>query len=77
MDGWEFLNLLSKDDRLATIPVVVMSAASNAATEPQHRTLKKPIDLDILVRIVREHCCGHREAGPASGRGESLPSAGD
>ena len=77
MDGWQFLNRLSRDDRLATIPVVVMSAAANTTTASQHVVLKKPIDLDILVRIVREHCCGHRDPSAAPGRGESLPPAGD
>jgi CheY-like chemotaxis protein len=72
MDGWQLLNVLSRDDRLATIPVVVMSAAAQPATG-QLRTLKKPIDLEILLQIVREHCCGHRNPGPASGRGASAP----
>jgi two-component system chemotaxis response regulator CheY len=75
MDGWQLVNLLSRDDRLATIPVVVMSAAAHATTAPAHRTLKKPVDLDILLKIVREHCCGDRNPGAAPGRGESVPPA--
>ena len=58
MDGWQLLSQLSRDDRLATIPVVVISAATNPTTEPPHLTLKKPNDLEILLQIVREHCCG-------------------
>jgi CheY-like chemotaxis protein len=73
MDGWQLLNLLSRDDRLATIPVVVMSAAANPATAPKHPTLKKPVDLEILLQIVHDHCCGHRGPGQAPGRGDSIP----
>src|SRR5689334_79576 len=60
LDGWQLVNLLPRDDRLATIPVVVISAAANPTTVPQHLTLKKPIDLEILLQIVRDHCCGER-----------------
>jgi len=77
LDGWELVNALSRDDRLATIPVVVMSAMSNPATVPERRTLKKPIDLEILLQIVREHCCGEGNPGPAPERGETLPPASD
>jgi two-component system, chemotaxis family, chemotaxis protein CheY len=73
MDGWQLVHFLSRDDRLATIPVVVMSAATNATTMPMHPTLKKPIDLEILVDIVRDHCCGHREPSPPRDRIESVP----
>jgi CheY-like chemotaxis protein len=77
LDGWELVNALSRDDRLATIPVVVMSAMSNPATVPERPTLKKPIDLEILLQIVREHCCGERNPGPAPERGETLPPTSD
>jgi CheY-like chemotaxis protein len=73
MDGWQLLNVLSRDDRLATIPVVVMSAAANPTTLATHPTLKKPIDLEILLRIVRDHCCGDGNSEPPRRRDESLP----
>jgi two-component system chemotaxis response regulator CheY len=72
MDGWQLLQMLARDDRLATIPVVVMSAAANANTIPTHPTLKKPIDLEILMQIVRGHCCGERDPGPST-REQSVP----
>jgi CheY-like chemotaxis protein len=77
MDGWQLVNVLSRDDRLATIPVVVMSAAANAHTVPEHPTLKKPIDMEILLQIVRDHCCGHRNPGSGPGRGETVPPSGE
>ena len=64
MNGWELMKALSKNDRLATIPVVVMSAASRPACGEAQRVMKKPIDLDIMLRIVREHCCGERGSNP-------------
>ena len=73
MDGWQLLHFLSRDDHLATIPVVVMSAAANPTSKAMHPTLKKPIDLEILLEIVRDHCCGHREPGSRRDRGTSVP----
>jgi two-component system, chemotaxis family, chemotaxis protein CheY len=72
MDGWQLVDMLSHDDRLATIPVVLMSAASKTAL-PHHRTLKKPIDLDLLLQIVREHCGDGGRGGRESDRGRALP----
>jgi CheY-like chemotaxis protein len=77
VDGWQLLGMLSQNDRLATIPIVVMSAAIDAKTALVHPTLKKPIDLEILLRIVREHCCGHRNPGPPPARGETIPPANE
>src|SRR5437868_427906 len=46
MDGWELMKALSKNDRFATIPVVVMSAMPKAKNLEGQRVVKKPIDLD-------------------------------
>jgi CheY-like chemotaxis protein len=55
MSGWDLINALSKDDRLATLPVIVISAAEQ--NEPTgYRRIKKPFDLDELVKIVDELC---------------------
>ena len=55
MNGWELIKALSDDDRLATLPVLVMSAVDQA--EPQgYRRIKKPFDIDELIRIVGELC---------------------
>jgi len=66
MDGWQLMRALSASDRLATIPVVVMSASPHAAQVEGQTVVKKPIDLDILLQIVRDHCCGDRGAAPGS-----------
>jgi CheY-like chemotaxis protein len=55
MDGWQLIRALSDDDRFATLPVVVVSANDQKAPEG-YRQVKKPIDLDDLVKIVCELC---------------------
>jgi two-component system chemotaxis response regulator CheY len=72
MNGWELLQALSQQDRLATIPVVVMSAMSGSPILPAQKIVKKPIDFAILVEIVREHCCGER--GPGARTKDHHPS---
>ncbi len=58
MDGWEFQRERRRHPSLADVPVVVLSAldetrASEAAT---HEFLKKPLDFDHLLQIVRAYC---------------------
>jgi len=55
LDGWDLIKALSRDDRLATLPVVVMSALDHDHPEG-FRRIKKPFDLEDLVRIVSELC---------------------
>ena len=58
MNGWEVLKELQEDVFLATIPVVVISAASNGKSRPAGAVgyIKKPVDLDSLLRIIKKHC---------------------
>jgi CheY-like chemotaxis protein len=55
MNGWELIKALSKDDRLATLPVVVVSAVDDQAPLG-FRRIKKPFDLDELIQIVSDLC---------------------
>jgi two-component system chemotaxis response regulator CheY len=55
MDGAALVAALREDDRLATLPVVIVTAA-DASAPHGCRLLKKPIDFDDLVRIVDELC---------------------
>jgi len=55
MDGWQLIRALSQDDRLATLPVVVVSAAQQGGPRG-FRRVKKPIELDDLMKIVSELC---------------------
>ena len=58
MDGWEFINYVSADNVLATIPVVVITANADSVGHVPHakRVIKKPVDLDFLDEALRE-CC--------------------
>lgn len=58
MNGWAFAEALRADMMLAPIPVVVVTAfAEKAARVTQARgILKKPIDFDSLLRVVKQFC---------------------
>jgi CheY-like chemotaxis protein len=58
MDGWEFRRQQQADPALAPVPVIVLSAldqarASNLEAEA---FLKKPLDFDRLLSLVRAYC---------------------
>jgi CheY-like chemotaxis protein len=58
MDGWEFRRQQKADPDLAPVPVIVLSALDQgrAATVDAAAFLKKPLDFDRLLALVREHC---------------------
>ena len=58
MDGWEFRRQQKADPDLAHVPVIVLSALdqARAAAVDAAAFLKKPLDFDRLLRLVRQHC---------------------
>lgn len=63
MDGATFRENQLKNPRLADIPVVVISAFTDAARlaasmRPKH-TLPKPLDMNALLKVVLEVCPEH------------------
>jgi CheY-like chemotaxis protein len=59
MNGWQFLDAKKQNDVLAPIPVVVSSAAGDTILPPRGvKLMRKPIDVDALIRVVETHC-GH------------------
>jgi CheY-like chemotaxis protein len=58
MDGWEFRRRQQADPDLAPVPVIVLSALdqARASTVDAAAFLKKPVDFDRLIQLVREHC---------------------
>lgn len=57
MNGWEFLHSMQQDCVIATIPVVVVSAVAEKAKD--HGVagyVKKPVDLNVLLSLVRRFC---------------------
>ena len=59
MDGWEFMEEHRRIE--SCIPIIVVSAYSSAE---QLRSagvvayLRKPVDIDALLALVRRHCAG-------------------
>jgi CheY-like chemotaxis protein len=58
MDGWEFRREQRRDPELAPIPVIVLSALDpqRAADIGGNAFLKKPLDFDRLIDLVRQFC---------------------
>jgi CheY-like chemotaxis protein len=58
MNGWEVCAEMAADPRLRDMPVVVLTGGLWAARDdlPVAAFLRKPIDLDTLVRVVGENC---------------------
>ncbi|MCY0991240.1 response regulator [Nannocystis sp. ILAH1] len=57
LDGWQVIDRLRAQDRLLALPVVVMSAASpKAAPADVAAFVRKPIDLDLLLGLVKRYC---------------------
>jgi CheY-like chemotaxis protein len=58
MDGWEFRRHQQADPALAGVPVIVLSALDQArATNVEAVAfLKKPLDFDRLLDLVRQYC---------------------
>ncbi len=58
MDGWEFRREQQRDATLSGVPVVVLSALdeSRIGNIGAAAYLKKPLDFDRLIDLVRRHC---------------------
>ena len=55
---WELLfQALSTEDRVATLPMVLVAVSAPGLFIRPVLT-KRPIDFEIVFRIAREHCCG-------------------
>ena len=66
MDGWQFVEAAGADRDLAATPIVVVTAFAERASGIRARAiLKKPVDLDFLLRMVREYC-GPAVVAPAA-----------
>lgn len=60
MDGWEFRKQQRDDPALADVPVIVLTALDQAQARAGDLNgvdfLKKPLDFDRLLELVRRHC---------------------
>jgi two-component system, OmpR family, response regulator CpxR len=56
MSGDEVLRALKAVHALATIPVTVVTASGAPKPKEASGMLKKPLDLDALLRVVKNNC---------------------
>lgn len=69
MDGKQFLAVLRRTPRLASVPVIILSAATrewSGAHLEVEEVLSKPIDLDVLRASVNRVCSGRADPHNAS-----------
>ena len=55
MNGWEFLDEVSKDPELRAVPVVVLTAGDHTHVPGAMAILIKPMDLGELIRVVERY----------------------
>jgi CheY-like chemotaxis protein len=56
MDGWEFRMRQKEDPELAKVPVLVITAISATAGLDAVCVLRKPVDVDAVLRTVARYC---------------------
>jgi CheY-like chemotaxis protein len=58
MDGWAFLSALECNERLAAVPIVIVSAYTDrgVVSDRAQQVLQKPVDIHALMEIVQQHC---------------------
>jgi CheY-like chemotaxis protein len=57
VNGWEFLDMLRGDSRLAQVPVIICSAYPETAKAVKtHAIVEKPIQLGKLKNAVKALC---------------------
>jgi CheY-like chemotaxis protein len=76
IDTGKLVAALQASDRVATLPMaLVPHRAPELLSRPA--MVKKPVDLEIVFRMVRDHCCGEERAGGRpTGTRDSLPDPG-
>jgi CheY-like chemotaxis protein len=57
INGWDFMKFKNQDYKVATIPVVAMTATSKISNiNGVERIIKKPVNLELFLRIIENYC---------------------
>jgi CheY-like chemotaxis protein len=56
MNGWDFFKEIRARVKYATVPVIVHSSATESAPQGATRVLRKPLEFERLLDVVREFC---------------------
>jgi CheY-like chemotaxis protein len=63
MDGWQFLDLRQKTPKVASVPVVVLSAnGSFTGGDEEIAFLRKPVGVKPLLAVIARYCESHPAA---------------
>jgi CheY-like chemotaxis protein len=66
VNGWEFRMFQKRDPELARIPVILITAGGYSREEvawlEPSALVPKPIDLDVLLAVIRRFCASSGEA---------------
>lgn len=72
MDGWQLRAELAKDQRLAEVPLVLLSGAQDIADEARSLAaddyLVKPVDLRRVYALADEYCSRQTHSGADASR---------
>jgi CheY-like chemotaxis protein len=64
LNGWEFRAEQTRDESLASVPVVIISGdgstSQKAATMGISQYLRKPLELSVMLDVVKRHCRPHK-----------------
>jgi CheY-like chemotaxis protein len=74
VDWGKFIGALEPDDQLATLPMALVSMKRTGL--PFHR-IKRPLDLDLLARVVEGHCCAGEGQGGRTPANHEPKGAGE
>lgn len=58
-DGWSLRRRMLQDEKLAGVPVIVLSSAEAGSREELQAAayLKKPVEAGELLQSIEDHCC--------------------
>lgn len=56
ISGWEVLSSMRGDEYMSSIPVCAISGAAVVSPQGVVKFMRKPLNMDMLLDVVRRHC---------------------